>query len=270
MRIAVVGPGRAGTALAIAAHRAGHDIVAVLGRTQEHAQAGAGRFGAVAQRVGDPVPPVDLLLIAVGDDSIGHVAESLAPTVGDVSGAVHLSGATSVEVLAPIAAAGVTTGAFHPLQTLPNPEAGAARLGGAWFAVTADSPLRESLHELAASIGGLPFDLDDAHKPAYHAAAAASANFPLAALTVARDLFDAAGVPFAAARPLVEAIIANAFDQGPAESLTGPIARGDVATVATQLAAVAEETPEWQATFRCFLTATALVAGTTDQFEELL
>ena len=270
MRIVVVGPGRAGTSLAIAADRAGHDIVAVFGRTPEHAQDAAARFGAMAHRLSDPVPPVDLVLIAVRDDVIGDVADSLAATIGAASGADHLSGATSVEALAPIAAAGVAIGAFHPLQTLPNPDAGAARLGGAWFAVTADSPLRELLHELAASIGGFPFDLDDAHKPAYHAAATASANFPLAALTMAKDLFAAAGVPFAAARPLVEAIIANAFDQGPSESLTGPIARGDVATVATQLAAVAEETPEWEAAFRSFLRATAVVAGTTDQFGELL
>ena len=62
-------------------------------------------------------------------------------------------------------------GSFHPLQTLPDPEIGATRLGGAWVAITADSDLfADRLFALAASIGMHPFELDDAAKPLYHAA----------------------------------------------------------------------------------------------------
>ncbi len=118
-------------------------------------------------------------------------------------------------------------------------------------------------------MGGRPFDLDDEQKVVYHAAAAAAANFPVAALAVASDLFDAAGVPFEAAKPLVEAIVANAFDLGPRAALTGPVARGDAETVAAQLAAVAAHRPGWEQAFRWFVSATADVAGTTDQLEDL-
>lgn len=269
MRIALVGPGSAGTALALAMQQAGHDIVAVVARHPERAGEAARGLGAVPLSPGDPIPAADVIIIAVRDGAIADVAETLAPFVADAGGVVHVSGATSVGALGPIADAGVPTGSFHPLQTLPSAEAGAQRLGGAWIAVTAPSPLRETLYELAESIGGHPFDLNDEQKAAYHAAAAAAANFPIAALTVAHDLFAAAGVPFDAARPLVEAVVANAFEHGPASSLTGPVARGDTDTVAAQLAAVGEETPGWEAAYRSFVSATADVAGTAAQFEEI-
>lgn len=268
MRITLVGPGRAGSALALAMQRAGHDIVAVVARDPERSAVAAERFDASTLGIGDPIPPTDLVLIAVRDAAITEVAQTLAPVVGEAGGVVHVSGATPVGALDIIAAGGTPTGSFHPLQTFPGGEEGEQRLDGVWIAVTASPPLRETLHQLATSIGGRPFDLDDGQKATYHAAAAAAANFPLAALTVANDLFVAAGVPFDAARPLVEAVVANAFEHGPASSLTGPVARGDTATVAAQLAAVARATPEWERAYRSFVAATADVAGTADQFQD--
>jgi predicted short-subunit dehydrogenase-like oxidoreductase (DUF2520 family) len=270
MRIALVGPGRAGTALALAMERAGHDIVAVAARDRSQAEQAAALVGAKPFALGDALPAVDLVLVAVRDDAIGEVAGALVPAMGEAGGVVHVSGATPVGALEPLADAGFATGSFHPLQTLPNPEAGADRLTGAWIAITAFPPLRGVLHELATSLGARPFDLDDDRKAVYHAAAAAAANFPLAALAVSRDLFTAAGVPFEAARPLVEALVANAFERGPTESLTGPVARGDVETVGAQLAAISSESPQWEHAFRSFVAATADVAGTSELFEDVV
>ncbi len=226
MRIIVVGPGRAGLAIAVAVDAAGHRVVAVVGRDRRQAEQPARGLGAAALGPDEDLPPADLLMLATRDQAIAPVAAALATRCRDVSAAVHVSGLTPVAALEPLAAAGCAVGSFHPLQTLPSPEAGAARLSGAWVAVTAEEPLRSSLHELATSIGARSFDLADDRKALYHAAAAAAANFPLLALTMASDLFDAAGVPFAAARPLVEAVVANAFDMGPRPALTGPVARG--------------------------------------------
>ena len=173
-------------------------------------------------------------------------------------------------MLAPLADAGLHVGAFHPLQTLPTPEAGAARLAGAFVAVTAEPPLSETLTELATSIGATPFMLDDDRKPVYHAAAAAAANFPLAAFAMASDLFKAAGVPWEAAQPLVAAVVSNAFELGPRAALTGPVARGDVETVAGQLEAVASSNPEWRVTFARFVESLAALTGRSEQFESVL
>ncbi len=226
--------------------------------------------GAIPLTAGDELPAADLLLIATRDAVIAPVARALAKTAGNIDAAVHVSGLTRVEALAPLQSSGLATGSFHPLQTLPNPEAGAARLNGAFVAITAEPPLRERLESLAADLGATAFLLEDSAKPLYHAAAAAAANFPLAALAMAKDLFSAAGVPWAAARPLVDAVVANAFELGPRAALTGPVARGDVETVVGQLQAVAVTSPEWQATFARFVQALAALVGRSEQFESVL
>jgi predicted short-subunit dehydrogenase-like oxidoreductase (DUF2520 family) len=270
MRITLVGPGRAGTSLAIAAQAGGHAIVAVVGRTAESAASAAGLFEAAPLVPGDPLPPADLMVIATRDGVIEPVAAALAPQAGDTTAAVHLSGLLPVTALGPLAAAGLAVGAFHPLQTLPEPEVGARRLAGSWVAVTAGEPLRTTLHGLAGSIDARPFDLADDAKPLYHAAAAAAANFSLAALTMAADLFEEAAVPFEAARPLVEAAVDNAFTMGPRSALTGPVARGDIATVEAELAAVAAAAPEWLAAYSRLVAILAELVGRGDQFAPVL
>lgn len=270
MRIILVGPGRAGLALATAARDAGHEIVAVVGRDREHAGSCAAALGASPLGATDPIPACDLLVIATRDDDIATVAAALAPRVQGVRGVVHLSGLVSTQALAPFRDAGATTGSFHPLQTLPSPEAGAARIAGAWIAITAADPLRTDLHELASSLGAYAFDLADDAKALYHAGAAAAANFPILALAMAADLFGVVGVPFEAARPLVEAIVANAFEMGPRPSLTGPVARGDVGTVEAQLDAVSRRAPEWLPAFAATVLYLSRLAGRGDDFRHLL
>lgn len=261
MRIALVGPGRAGQSIAIAANGAGHDVVAVVARNAEQASIVARRFAAVPLAIGDPVPPVDLVIIAVTDDSIEAVTGEIAPIARNAAAsAIHLSGATPVSALRAFGDHGVAVGSFHPLQTMPTPDRGARRLPGAWVAVTAEEPLKSTLHGFARTIGLRPFDLRDDDRTAYHAAAAAAANFPVAALAIARRLFEAKGVAFDAARPLVEAVVANAFEFGPEASLTGPIARGDTATVAAQIEAVRETAPDLAAAFEAMVDGTASVA----------
>ncbi len=271
MRIVLVGPGRAGMALALALRAAGHEIAGVLARTAAATGAAAARLDGPALERDEPLPDAHLVVVAVRDDAIAEVAARLAERAAAAGAAVHLSGLKPVADLEPLAAAGLATGAFHPLQTLPTPEAGAAALAGAWVAVTtADAALRDRLNRLAASIGAHPFDLEDRAKPLYHAAAAAAANYPLGALAMAESLFAAAGVPFAAARPLVEAVVSNAFDLGPAAALTGPIARGDAGTVTAQLAAVRRDVPEWAPGFVAYARVVAGVAGRSDELASIL
>ena len=270
-RIILIGPGRAGLSVATAFRQAGHDIGGVLARRPEAARAAGELLGAPGLGWETPLPAADLLLIAVRDDAIGEVADRLVPLSAGARAAVHLSGLTSVTALAPLAAAGLETGAFHPLQTLPEPEAGAARLRGAWVAVTTDDPaLRVELHALAASIATRPFDLADEARPTYHAAASAAANYVVACLRMAHELFTAAGVPFDAARPLVEAVVANVFSLGTGRALTGPIARGDAGTVAAQLEAVRRHLPEAAADYAAVGRMVARYAGRLEQLGDVL
>jgi predicted short-subunit dehydrogenase-like oxidoreductase (DUF2520 family) len=267
----LVGPGRAGLSLGTALQRAGHQAAGVLARSSGAASDAAGELECRALEWADELPPADLLILAVSDDSIEEVAGRLAPAAGAVRFAVHLSGLKPVAALRPLSVAGPRIGAFHPLQTLPNPVDGAAVLPGAWVAVTADdAELREFLEDLALSISARPFPLPDSYRDLYHAAAAASSNYVITTLALAEALFGLVGVPFEAARPLVAAVTDNAFRLGPLAALTGPIARGDIGTVRGQLAAVARWAPELEDDYRALAKATARVAGTAQSFEDIL
>jgi predicted short-subunit dehydrogenase-like oxidoreductase (DUF2520 family) len=133
-----------------------------------------------------------------------------------------------------------------------------------------DPGLLSFLEGLVKSFDAHPFAVADECRDLYHAAAAASSNYLIAALALAEELFDLAGVPFEAARPLVETVTANAFRLGAAAALTGPIARGDLGTVRSQLSAVARSAPDSENDYRAFAKATARVAGTTAAFEGIL
>jgi predicted short-subunit dehydrogenase-like oxidoreductase (DUF2520 family) len=136
---------------------------------------------------------------------------------------------------------------MHPMQSVPDVEAGVARLPGVHVAVTAlDEPGFELGERLAADWGGIPFRLAEDRKPLYHAAAVFCSNYLVAVEGLAEQLFRAAGLdePVPAFAPLAEATLANVVADGPALALTGPVARGDAGTVRRNLEAVAAHAPE--------------------------
>ena len=167
MRIVLIGPGRAGLALALAVRASGHEISAVMARRPEAANEAASGLGdPPALSIRDELPSCDLVILAVRDEAIRDVAATIAPAAGRAAAVVHLSGLVPVDVLAPLANRNIATGSFHPLQTIPTPEAGAASLAGAWIAITSrDEGLHGRLTELAESLGARPFDIKDDVKP---------------------------------------------------------------------------------------------------------
>lgn len=254
MKLIIVGPGRAGGSIALAAAGRGHEITGVLSRSGGH---GYGPELGWDQQL----PAADILLVAVRDDSIAQVAGALAPIAGSVPVAAHLSGFTPVTALRPLSDAGLAIGGFHPLQTLPDPERGAAALPGAYVGIGGDPSARSALTGLAASLGMNPFGLEDEHRPVYHAAAAAASNFVVTALETAGDLMTAAGIDPAVTRPLVEQAVANVLGGDGAPALTGPIARGDASTVVGQLRAAAGVSDDIGDQYRLMAEATAIRAG---------
>ncbi len=257
-RIVIVGPGRAGLALGLAAAAAGHEIVALVSRTQTAAQL------APRLTLSDPIPVVDFVFVAVSDDAIAEVAAQIDPPTAAI--VAHMSGRTSVDVLGRI---GNRVGSFHPLMTLPSPEMGARALAGAGVAVTSRSTeVVVSLMEFGESLKMRPFVVDDRDKAAYHAAASAASNYVVAALAVADELFKAADLSLDVAAPLIDASVSNAMALGAKDALTGPIVRGDVGTVRAQREA-AQEAGVGEA-FVAMARATATLIGMTDEMDEVL
>ena len=269
MNIILVGPGKASMSLAHVLQEARHTIIGVLGRSGADAAAAALYTGALEWD--EELPAADLCFIGVRDEAIGEVAERLAPHAGAVTATAHLAGSIGLSALAPLADAGVGVGGFHPLQSMPDPETGAARLPGSWVGITAsDDSTHDMLVELAVSIGTHPFELPDDARLLYHAGASAAANYVVASLALAEQLFAAAGVPWEAAHPLIEAVARNAIDLGPARALTGPIARGEVQTVRDQLEAIRLASPDLAEDFSDIGRAVARLANQSDRFDEVL
>jgi predicted short-subunit dehydrogenase-like oxidoreductase (DUF2520 family) len=215
-RVRVIGAGRAGGSFAIALRRAGW-AVELWDRDHDVEAASHG---------------VDLVLIATPDADIAGVAALIEPDASCVI--AHVSGASPLSVLAPHE----HRASIHPLMTLPDPTTGAAALAGAWFAVSGDPASLGLAKAVVAAVGGRPFVIDDDHRAAYHAAACVASNHVVALLGQVERIANAAGVPFAAFEPLVQASVANAFALGPLAALTGPASRGDWGTIARHLVAL--------------------------------
>ena len=197
---------------------------------------GLGRVGsAVAARLSERGLRVseqdsDLVLLCVPDRAIAEVAGSFEPGPW----IAHVSGATSLAALDPH----TRRFGLHPLQTFTRSR-GAEQLDGAYGAVTAETAEARELGLWLAQVLGLaPFTLHDAGRDAYHAGAAIASNYLVTLRRAAGSLLEAAGAPPQALDPLIRRTIENGFE------LTGPIARGDWATVETHLAAIRRERPE--------------------------
>lgn len=254
MRLIIVGPGRAGGSIGLASAAANHEIVGVLSRRETD-------FGWPALNWDQDLPEADIVFLAVRDEAIAAVADRIAPHASSVGVVAHLSGFTPVLALREIQARGTAVGGFHPLQSLPDPVTGSRALAGAYVGIGGDQLGVDVLTHLASTLGMEPFRLEDEARPAYHAAAAAAANFVVTALAVSADLYDSARIDPKVSRPLVESAVANAFEKGPAASLTGPIARGDIETVIGHLEAAHEVSEYVGRQFRLMAEATTIRAG---------
>ena len=238
---ALVGPGRAGTAVALALAGRGWRPVAVAGRSLDASstRAVAARLGAPAVEVADAGREADLVIVATPDADIAEAAASLAPELRAGALVVHLSGASTLHELDGVLLArpDVEVGSLHPLQSLPSADVGHQRLAGSWCAVDG-SPRVE---KLALTLGMRPFRVDASQRVGYHAAACVASNHLVAVLGQVERLAAHAGVPFEAFLPLVRGTVKNVELLGPNGALTGPVARGDHETVARHLDALPDE-----------------------------
>jgi predicted short-subunit dehydrogenase-like oxidoreductase (DUF2520 family) len=254
MRIAIIGAGRVGTAVAVLLGRAGHLIVAAAGRTQTAARVATWLPDVPFLSANEAAAIGEVVILSVPDDALVPVASELAAAGSVAAGTwvVHVSGAAGLDVLEPLHCAGARRLALHPLQTFTDVEAAIAALPGCHVAVTADDDDGLELgRRLAADLGATPFRLADDRRPLYHAAAVFASNYLVATSGVAERLFAEAGVPepLAAMRPLQETTLANVVRLEPGGALTGPALRGDASTVERNLDALATSAPETVAAY---------------------
>lgn len=185
----------------------------------------------------------DLWLLAVRDDQIGPVCAELA-AAHVLNGAVvfHCSGAKTSDELLDARQRGAAVASVHPIRSFADPAQVASQFGGTYCGVEGDERALGLLTPALLAIGAQPVALDAAAKTVYHAASVFASNYLVTLLDAALRAYQAAGIPEAVARalaqPLASESLANVFRLGPEAALSGPIARGDMATVARQQAAL--------------------------------
>jgi len=213
-RLAIVGRGRLGNALAAALSDSRYELLGPLGR-------GFDGHGA------------DLVLLCVPDGEIAAAAAQISP--GPLVG--HCSGATGLQALTPHEAF-----SLHPLMTVTAHGAEFAGAGAAIAGTTARA--LAVADELARALGMRAVEVLERDRVAYHAAASIASNFLITLEAAAEQLASDAGVERALLVPLVRATVDNWAALGAERALTGPVARGDEQTVAAQRAAIAERAPD--------------------------
>ena len=210
---------------------------------------GAGRVGSavtarLAERGISSRDDADVLLLCVPDTAIADVSRGLTPGRGWVG---HTSGATPLKALDPHE----RRFGLHPLQSFTRAR-GAEQLDGTYAAITAETDdAREVGFELARLLGLRPFALAEEDRALYHAGAAIASNYLVTLHDAAAEIFEEVGAPPEGLRPLMQGVIDSGFE------LTGPIARGDWATVDRHFEAIRARKPKLDSLYRVLAEATA-------------
>lgn len=196
-----------------------------------------------------PAPLPDgttIVLLAVPDRALPEVAYDLARMGPTPPGCVvlHLSGAISTDVLAPLHNAGYAVGSLHPLQAVADAWISGDRLIGSAFAIAGEPLAMAAARRIVQALDGLPLVIPPALRPLYHAAAVMVSNYTIALVSMGARLLMDAGVPerdaVPALLPLLQGTVSNIEHLGVPAALTGPIPRGDTDTIRLHLARLSD------------------------------
>jgi predicted short-subunit dehydrogenase-like oxidoreductase (DUF2520 family) len=261
LRVGVVGVGRVGATLGSALRRAGHEIVAASGvSAQSRDRAARYLPGVPVLAVDETVTAADFVLLAVPDDVLRPLVTGLAGTDTFRPGQLvaHTSGAQGIGVLDAAAARGVLALALHPVMTFAGRPEDLDRLDGATWGVTAADELRPVAEALVVEMGGEPVWVPESARARYHTALTIASNHLVTLVNDSLGLLTGAGVaePGRLLAPLLSAALDNVLRLGDA-ALTGPVSRGDTATVALHLDTLRRTAPDLLASYVALAQRTA-------------
>jgi predicted short-subunit dehydrogenase-like oxidoreductase (DUF2520 family) len=240
-RIAIVGPGRLGSALAVELTRAGYRISEIVAgdssASRRKARTLAKRVHSRAVAAGDRLDG-DLVWFCVPDREIARAARQLADLV-DWNGKVvlHSSGALASDELRLLRQRGAAVASVHPLMTFVR--GSAPSLKGVPFALEGDPAAVKVAGRIVRNLGAEPFPISPNRKMAYHAWGTFTSPLLIALLITAERVARTAGLSTAEARrkalPILRQTLTNYGKLGPAGAFSGPIVRGDARVVREHL-----------------------------------
>jgi predicted short-subunit dehydrogenase-like oxidoreductase (DUF2520 family) len=252
--VAIIGLGRAGTAIGCLLRQAGYRIVAVAGRSPASLQdriryTGGRAFTADADA--EAASLATCIFITTPDDSIAPVCREIAQKGGFKPGdkVIHMSGAGGLDLLEPARKAGAMVACIHPIQSFADVEGAIRNILLSTFGITADEGLRDWSAALVRELGGIPFEVPEAIKPLYHAAACMASNYLATLIHTVEEIYLSLGLSrdeaMRAFWPLVGGTLKNIETKGSVQALTGPISRGDAGTIEQHIRVFREKLPAY-------------------------
>ncbi|HZJ66331.1 MAG TPA: DUF2520 domain-containing protein, partial [Kofleriaceae bacterium] len=212
----------------------------------------------------------EVVILAVRDQVITEVAQMLLGTglINTRHVLLHCAGAASArELLGPVADRVAGIGTLHPLSAIADGKISMRALKGTVFGVEGDDAGRTTAGKLVAAISGIVLPLDGTQMASYHAAAALASNYLVAAIDAAAAVLASAGVAADKAAqaliPLAEGALRNIAAHGTTGGLTGPVRRGDLATVTRHLEAIRDR-PELAEIYRVLARRAVEIASRID------
>lgn len=258
-KIAIVGAGVVGTALAFLLQEKGYTLVGMADRDNEPLTRASSLVGGEVKMTTAPeeiTPMADLVFITTSDSVIEDVCNGIAVRDGFVPAQIvaHTSGALPSTILHNARERGALIASLHPLQSFADVKEAVKIIPFSIFTLEGDHQAISSLAELVRAVGGKTLPIDTRGKPLYHAAAVVACNFLVTLVYLSCRLFESIGISqedaIRALLPLIKGTVNNIEHLGPVKALTGPIARGDVGVIRGHLEALETLDPRFTDIYR--------------------
>jgi predicted short-subunit dehydrogenase-like oxidoreductase (DUF2520 family) len=239
-RVFIIGPGHVGRGLFRAFRASGVEVVGLHGKRPSAVATSSGEIPRAASQA-------NVILVCVRDPQLDGAIQELAIAAKDGrlsrdTVILHTSAIAEPAGLVGLSSGGYPGGTFHPLVPFSDPDVSADLLRKAWIGIDGENAAKNASRRLAGHLGARTLEIPRGRKPAYHAAAVISSNFPVVLASVAGHLLHDIGIPEASAYQAVESLmngaIANMKQLMPDDALTGPVVRGDAETVGKHLRAL--------------------------------
>jgi len=179
----------------------------------------------------------DLVWFCVPDGEIAKCARLLATKDWQGKIAVHSSGALTGAELAVVRARGASVASAHPMMTFVG--SGIPALKSVGFAIEGDPLAVQMVVRIVRRLGGESFPIERKDKPLYHAWGTFASPLLTALLATTEQVARRAGLTRQEAHrrivPILQQTLANYVCFGAANSVSGPIVRGDIDTVERHL-----------------------------------
>jgi len=243
----IIGAGHLGKSIARLLLDKQRVFIGAICNTSEHSTRQALDFIGAGEYCPDigALPAADLTLIATPDEHIHEACLALANNHDLKSGSVvlHCSGSLTSDLLSPAREAGCLVASIHPMRSFARPDISVREFAGTYCALEGDAGAKSIVRSLFDAIGAITYDIEKDKKSLYHAAGVFASNYLVTLSQQALSCLREAGVEQDMAMRIISNLMQGTVSNlastlSPECSLTGPIQRGEAATLGKHMHAL--------------------------------